>query len=114
LAQQRLLRGLEARRDGLEDPLVRGDHLLERLVEDVDLAKDALALLRPLLRRLLQRLVDDRQQLVVEHEAQRERDNEDASREDQPAAQLIEMLDDAEAIVVADGANRRGHGSVHG
>jgi hypothetical protein len=47
---------------------------------------------------------------MVEHQAPGERDDEDGESGDQPRAQLIEVLDDAEAIVVANGANGRGHG----
>jgi len=59
----------------------------------------------------LQRLVDDRQQRVVLPQAHAERDCQHHAAEDQPCAQLFEVVHEAEPILVADRADRRCHGS---
>ena len=48
-----------------------------------------------------QRPVGDREQQVVLPEAEADRDDEHARGDDDPRAQLVEVLDDAELVVVA-------------
>ena len=62
-----------------------------------------------LLRLLFERPVDDFQQRVVLPQAHPERDRERDGADDQARAQLIEMVDEAELVFVADRADRGGH-----
>ena len=55
--------------------------------------------------RRLERLVDRLQQPVVLPVADRERRDEDADADDEPRAQLVQMLDEAEPILVTDRPN---------
>ena len=58
-----------------------------------------------------QRPADQVQQRVVLPQAHPERDRQHGAADDQARAQLFEVLDEAEAIFVADRANRGGHAS---
>ena len=54
-----------------------------------------------------QRPVDDVKQRVVLPHAEAERDRDRRQRDDQPRAQLLEVADDAEPLLVADTCRRR-------
>ena len=59
---------------------------------------------------LAQRRVDQVQQRVVLPQAEAERDRERDRADDQAGAQLVEMVHEAEPVLVADRADRGGHG----
>src|SRR5581483_3533201 len=83
---------------------------LDRLLGEEGLSHGPLAF-RDLFARLGdQRFVDDPQQFVVLPEAERERDGDDACADEQAHAQLIEVVNEAQPILVADRTERPGHG----
>ena len=53
-----------------------------------------------------QRRVGDVEQQVVLPEAERQRDAEDRQRDDHPAAKLVEVLDEGQAVLVRDRLER--------
>ena len=55
------------------------------------------------------RAVDQVQQGVVLPQAEAEREGERDPADDQPRAQLVEVLDEAQALLVVNRADRSGH-----
>jgi hypothetical protein len=81
-----------------------------RLLGEHRLSDRPLALGDLLARLGLQRFVDDVKKRVVLPQTYGERDGQDGSADDQATAQLIEVVHEAESILVANRANRAGHG----
>ena len=81
----------------------------ERLVGAADLPLRPLAVRDLLAQRLVQRLREQVEDPVVLPEADREGDRHERARDDDARAQLVEVLDDREVLVVVNGSNRAAH-----
>src|SRR5207245_9767865 len=80
------------------------------LLDRVGRAQRAVAGPHLTFRLMCKRPVDDAEQSVVLPKRQAEREGDRGQRDDHPRAQLVQVLDDAHAVLVADPADRDGHG----
>ena len=100
----------ESRRQSRKDQTDRMAAAFDDAMRHHGLTDRSLALGDLFARLRLQRFVDDSKQRVVLPQAHAERDGQDDCADDQAAAQLVEVVHEAEPVLVADRANRAGHG----